>query len=139
MNPFSLFLFLFLCALPLLYLYSFPLSLSFLFFLFIIFSKKWSVIRKAVAWSPFVQVYRKKYPWVQLAGHQGMYAHTVLQCLYLGERGSVFMYLYVCEDVVGGNCSCNRKSHLLRSFLYMCLLVLSDRQLCLSPWTVISH
>ncbi|XP_019851731.1 PREDICTED: inositol-trisphosphate 3-kinase A-like isoform X2 [Amphimedon queenslandica] len=36
--------------------------------------KKWSVIRKAVAWSPFVQVYRKKYPWVQLAGHQGNFS-----------------------------------------------------------------
>ncbi|XP_065175025.1 inositol-trisphosphate 3-kinase A-like [Sycon ciliatum] len=34
--------------------------------------RKWSVIRKAVmTWSPFVQIYRRKYPWVQLAGHQG--------------------------------------------------------------------
>lgn len=32
----------------------------------------WSAVKKAVsAWSPFFQVYRKKYPWVQLAGHQG--------------------------------------------------------------------
>jgi 1D-myo-inositol-triphosphate 3-kinase len=36
--------------------------------------KKWAVLRKAVTWSPFVQVYRKKYPWVQLAGHQGNFS-----------------------------------------------------------------
>ena len=34
----------------------------------------WSTVRKAMhAWSPFMQVYRKKYPWVQLAGHQGSF------------------------------------------------------------------
>ena len=33
---------------------------------------QWSAVKKVVnAWSPFFQVYKKKYPWVQLAGHQG--------------------------------------------------------------------
>lgn len=36
--------------------------------------KKWDMLKKAVQWSPFVQVYRKKYPWVQLAGHQGNFS-----------------------------------------------------------------
>ena len=32
----------------------------------------WRKIRNMVHWSPFVQQFRKhKYPWVQLAGHQG--------------------------------------------------------------------
>ena len=26
-----------------------------------------------IMWSPFVQIYRKKYPWIQLAGHHGKY------------------------------------------------------------------
>ena len=29
-------------------------------------------------WSPFVQVYKKQYPWVQLAGHQGKQIVLVL-------------------------------------------------------------
>ncbi|UYV83515.1 ITPKA [Cordylochernes scorpioides] len=34
---------------------------------------KWKKIRNAIHWSPFVQTYHKyKYPWVQLAGHQGV-------------------------------------------------------------------
>lgn len=32
----------------------------------------WRKVRNVVHWSPFVQTYRKyKYPWIQLAGHQG--------------------------------------------------------------------
>ncbi|XP_015781942.1 inositol-trisphosphate 3-kinase B isoform X2 [Tetranychus urticae] len=32
----------------------------------------WRIVRNALRWSPFVQTYKKrKYPWVQLAGHQG--------------------------------------------------------------------
>ncbi|XP_064484861.1 inositol-trisphosphate 3-kinase A-like isoform X2 [Ornithodoros turicata] len=32
----------------------------------------WRKLRNVVHWSPFVQTYRKqKYPWIQLAGHQG--------------------------------------------------------------------
>ncbi|RWS17446.1 hypothetical protein B4U79_00500 [Dinothrombium tinctorium] len=32
----------------------------------------WKKVRHAVRWSPFVQTYKKKkYPWIQLAGHQG--------------------------------------------------------------------
>jgi len=31
------------------------------------------LIKQVVHWSPFVQVYKKKYPWVQLAGHSGAF------------------------------------------------------------------
>ncbi|RWS21870.1 hypothetical protein B4U80_14092, partial [Leptotrombidium deliense] len=32
----------------------------------------WKKVRNVVHWSPFVQTYKKqKYPWIQLAGHQG--------------------------------------------------------------------
>ncbi|XP_014668486.1 PREDICTED: uncharacterized protein LOC106809796 [Priapulus caudatus] len=35
----------------------------------------WRKIRNMVQWSPFIQYYKKqKYPWVQLAGHQGKVA-----------------------------------------------------------------
>ncbi|XP_077996117.1 uncharacterized protein LOC144449455 [Glandiceps talaboti] len=34
-------------------------------------SSSWKKIRNMVHWSPFVQSFKKKYPWVQLAGHQG--------------------------------------------------------------------
>ncbi|XP_065919747.1 inositol-trisphosphate 3-kinase B-like isoform X2 [Dysidea avara] len=34
---------------------------------------KWETVRQLVHWSPFVQVYKKQYPWVQLAGHQGSF------------------------------------------------------------------
>ncbi|XP_072032737.1 inositol-trisphosphate 3-kinase B-like isoform X2 [Amphiura filiformis] len=33
----------------------------------------WRKIRNMVHWSPFVQSFRKRYPWVQLAGHQGSF------------------------------------------------------------------
>ena len=34
----------------------------------------WKKVRSAVQWSPFIQTYRRqRYPWVQLAGHQGMF------------------------------------------------------------------
>ncbi|XP_033101001.1 inositol-trisphosphate 3-kinase B-like isoform X1 [Anneissia japonica] len=32
---------------------------------------QWKKIRTLVHWSPFVQSYKRRYPWVQLAGHQG--------------------------------------------------------------------
>ena len=31
----------------------------------------WKKIRKVIKWSPFMQGYKKKYPWIQLAGHAG--------------------------------------------------------------------
>ncbi|CAK8694275.1 unnamed protein product [Clavelina lepadiformis] len=31
----------------------------------------WTKIRRMVIWSPFMQSFKKKYPWVQLAGHAG--------------------------------------------------------------------
>eukprot|EP00057_Strongylocentrotus_purpuratus_P034536 XP_795627.2 PREDICTED: inositol-trisphosphate 3-kinase B isoform X1 [Strongylocentrotus purpuratus] len=34
-------------------------------------ASSWRKIRNMVHWSPFVQSFKKKYPWVQLAGHQG--------------------------------------------------------------------
>ncbi|XP_071078932.1 uncharacterized protein [Haliotis cracherodii] len=51
----------------------------------------WKIIRSIVRWSPFVQVFKKnKYPWIQLAGHQGNFqagdAGAVLKKLDSRER-----------------------------------------------------
>ncbi|XP_067680563.1 uncharacterized protein [Haliotis asinina] len=46
----------------------------------------WKIIRSIVRWSPFVQVFKKnKYPWIQLAGHQGNFQ--------AGEAGAVLKKL----------------------------------------------
>jgi hypothetical protein len=38
----------------------------------------WRKVRSAVQWSPFVQTFRRqRYPWVQLAGHQGFTSFQV--------------------------------------------------------------
>ncbi|XP_004605580.2 inositol-trisphosphate 3-kinase B [Sorex araneus] len=36
-------------------------------------SKSWRKIKNMVHWSPFVMSFKKKYPWVQLAGHAGSF------------------------------------------------------------------
>ncbi|EHB06345.1 Inositol-trisphosphate 3-kinase B [Heterocephalus glaber] len=36
-------------------------------------SKSWRKIKHMVHWSPFVMSFKKKYPWVQLAGHAGSF------------------------------------------------------------------
>lgn len=41
----------------------------------------WGQVRKAIHWSPFIQSYKKKYPWVQLAGHEG--------CFKAGKNGTI--------------------------------------------------
>ncbi|XP_062503678.1 inositol-trisphosphate 3-kinase B-like isoform X2 [Corticium candelabrum] len=33
----------------------------------------WNLLRQVVFWSPFVQEYKRSYPWVQLAGHEGSF------------------------------------------------------------------
>ena len=42
------------------------------FFLFLLQPSGWRKLRNIVQWTPFFQTYKKqRYPWVQLAGHQG--------------------------------------------------------------------
>ena len=37
-------------------------------------SSRWKKLSNMVKWTPFIQTYRKrKYPWVQLAGHSGSF------------------------------------------------------------------
>lgn len=36
-------------------------------------SKSWRKIKNMVHWSPFVMSFKKKYPWIQLAGHAGSF------------------------------------------------------------------
>lgn len=43
-----------------------------------------------VHWSPFVMSFKKKYPWIQLAGHAGS---TVLPDFLLGTSGSLESHL----------------------------------------------
>ncbi|XP_058469273.1 inositol-trisphosphate 3-kinase B isoform X2 [Solea solea] len=35
--------------------------------------KSWKKIKNMVHWSPFVMSFKKKYPWIQLAGHAGIF------------------------------------------------------------------
>ena len=58
--------------------------------------QKWAVLRKAVQWAPFVQVYRKKYPWVQLAGHQGMYMYMYVSIPVIVSVSSLSVYTCIC-------------------------------------------
>lgn len=52
---------------------------------------QWKKVRSVVQWTPFVQTYKKqKYPWIQLAGHQGSFRPggdgTILKKLCGRER-----------------------------------------------------
>ncbi|XP_013794221.2 inositol-trisphosphate 3-kinase A-like isoform X2 [Limulus polyphemus] len=52
----------------------------------------WKKVRNAVHWCPFLQTYRKqKYPWVQLAGHQGNFR--------VGEQGTILKKLCGREEI----------------------------------------
>jgi len=52
----------------------------------------WRKVRSAVQWSPFVQTFRRqRYPWVQLAGHQGNFKIG-------GERGTILKKLCPVEE-----------------------------------------
>lgn len=66
---------------------------------FAFFPPQWSAVKKAMAaWSPFMQVYRKKYPWVQLAGHQGEWYYSVNskhQCVLCSNSISVCVCMYL--------------------------------------------
>lgn len=51
----------------------------------------WKKVRNIVHWSPFVQTYKKqKYPWVQLAGHQGSFK--------AGDQGTILKKLCPKEE-----------------------------------------
>lgn len=51
----------------------------------------WKKIKNAVQWTPFIQHFKKhKYPWIQLAGHQG--------CFQAGEPGTILKKLNVNEQ-----------------------------------------
>ncbi|XP_023221640.1 inositol-trisphosphate 3-kinase B-like [Centruroides sculpturatus] len=71
-------------------------------------SSAWRKVRNIVHWSPFIQTYRKqKYPWVQLAGHQGkkklyIYIKTFqlfLKNIYSLILNSVYLEL---QDLLAG-------------------------------------
>jgi len=55
------------------------------------FKKKnlWGQVRKAIRWSPFIQTYKKRYPWVQLAGHDG--------CFKAGKNGTILKKAAISE------------------------------------------
>lgn len=50
-------------------------------------SKSWRKIKNMVQWSPFVMSFKKKYPWIQLAGHAGSRLGSPGEVL--GECGQV--------------------------------------------------
>lgn len=57
-------------------------------FFFIFQSKSWHKLKTMVHWSPFVVSFKKRYPWVQLAGHAGMckcriFVHLHIRCIYM--------------------------------------------------------
>ena len=57
----------------------------------------WEKVRKFVqALSPFtLQFNKKKYAWVQLAGHQGMYIHMYNTAVLISVNKHVYMYTCV--------------------------------------------
>ena len=43
----------------------------------------WKKVRSVVSWSPFIQTYKKqRYPWIQLAGHQGNWESFLSICSF---------------------------------------------------------
>ncbi|XP_065563382.1 inositol-trisphosphate 3-kinase B-like [Artemia franciscana] len=52
----------------------------------------WKKVRSVVSWSPFIQTYKKqRYPWIQLAGHQGSFKAA-------NERGTILKRLCPREE-----------------------------------------
>ena len=44
-------------------------------------NKSWQKLKTMVHWSPFVVSFKKRYPWVQLAGHAGIQFNSTLLSL----------------------------------------------------------
>ncbi|VVD00094.1 unnamed protein product [Leptidea sinapis] len=65
-------------------------------------SERWRKLRNIVQWTPFFQTYKKqRYPWIQLAGHQGNFKAgpdqgTILKKLSPQEE-RCFQYIYNCK------------------------------------------
>uniref|UniRef100_A0A8C8RFT9 Kinase n=1 Tax=Pelusios castaneus TaxID=367368 RepID=A0A8C8RFT9_9SAUR len=53
-------------------------------------NKPWKKLKTMVHWSPFVVSFKKRYPWVQLAGHAGNFK--------AGEHGWILKKFSVCEQ-----------------------------------------
>jgi len=63
----------------------------------------WKKLRKMVRWIPFIQIYRKKkYPWVQLAGHSGNFLKGIKQGTVLKKHhpAEESCYLSLMQDVL---------------------------------------
>ncbi|XP_078097199.1 inositol-trisphosphate 3-kinase C-like [Mustelus asterias] len=56
---------------------------------FLLQSKTWKRLKTMVHWSPFVVSFRKRYPWVQLAGHAGNFK--------AGDYGKILKKYCECE------------------------------------------
>ncbi|GAB1601345.1 inositol-trisphosphate 3-kinase A-like isoform X1 [Argonauta hians] len=66
----------------------------------------WKKLRNAVTWNPFLQqLKKKKYPWIQLAGHQG--------CFQAGEKGTILKKLNTNEQ----KCYCVLQDDNLTAFI----------------------
>lgn len=53
-------------------------------------NKSWQKLKTMVHWSPFVVSFKKRYPWVQLAGHAGMMKCTVHMSAHNNSTLAVF-------------------------------------------------
>ncbi|XP_067884033.1 inositol-trisphosphate 3-kinase B [Heterodontus francisci] len=53
-------------------------------------SKSWKKIKNVVHWSPFVMSFKKRYPWIQLAGHAGSFK--------AGVNGKILKKYCECEQ-----------------------------------------
>ncbi|XP_048386259.2 inositol-trisphosphate 3-kinase B-like [Stegostoma tigrinum] len=53
-------------------------------------SKSWRKIKNMVHWSPFVMSFKKRYPWIQLAGHAGSFK--------AGANGKILKKYCECEQ-----------------------------------------
>ncbi|XP_029427757.1 inositol-trisphosphate 3-kinase C [Rhinatrema bivittatum] len=75
-------------------------------------SKSWKKLKTVVHWSPFVVSFKKRYPWIQLAGHAGnfqagdygkilkRYCECEQQCLELLNKDSLRPYVPTYYGVV---------------------------------------
>lgn len=51
--------------------------------------KSWKKIKNMVHWSPFVMSFKKKYPWIQLAGHAGMRLNELHVFFFFSQKKDV--------------------------------------------------
>lgn len=53
---------------------------------FLLQESMWVTVRKMIRWQPFMQNYKREYPWIQLAGHAGRLVMFMARGFFLRIR-----------------------------------------------------